>query len=100
MTEFILSPKAKREFVEIGRESKERFGNAVAAKYLEGLLSAFQQLAEFPNSAPATPQFGENLRCKIFGRHRIFYIIENELVAIATILHHAQDTDTNLANDR
>lgn len=44
--------------------------------------------------ATTKPELGCDIRCLVHRHHRIFYIIEADVVVIGRIIHHARNTRT------
>lgn len=91
MTKLILTPAARGDMVEIDEWGYQQFGKEVADNYSSKLFSAFDQLADYPLSGKAVPEYGKAYRCLIHRRHRIFYAVNDDVVRIIRILHHAMD---------
>jgi toxin ParE1/3/4 len=91
MAKLILTPAARGDMVEIDEWGYQQFGKEVADNYSRKLLSAFDQLADHPLSGKATPEYGKTYRCLIHSRHRIFYAVNDDVVRIIRILHHAMN---------
>lgn len=91
MAKLILTPAARVDMVEIDEWGFQQFGKEVADSYSRKLRSAFDQLANHPQSGKAVPEYGKAYRCLMHRRHRIFYAVNNDVVRIIRILHHAMD---------
>jgi toxin ParE1/3/4 len=96
MTKLILTPAARGDMVEIDEWGYQQFGKEVADSYSRKLHSAFDQLAEYPQSGKAAPEYGKTYRCLVHRKHRIFYAVERDVVRIVRVLHHAQDARRHL----
>ena len=90
MTRFALGRAARLDLKEIGRFSRAHFGLEVAKDYLRGFAIEFARLAQYPESAPLRPDFGDNVRCKVYRSHRILYQTTGAGIRVVRILHHAQ----------
>ncbi|MEP7221589.1 MAG: type II toxin-antitoxin system RelE/ParE family toxin [Novosphingobium sp.] len=97
VAEIWLSRAAFTDLTEIDEYSAAQFGDAAADAYKNGLDQAFTRLASFPRSAEVRPAYGDGIRCLNYGRHRILYLIDGEIVQIVRVLHQAQDVLRNLA---
>jgi plasmid stabilization system protein ParE len=56
---------------------------------------AIESLENFPARCPLAPEsrkFGAEIRHLIFGKYRILFIIEDEIVYVIRIRHQAQNT--------
>lgn len=96
VAEVELSSAARADLVEIDSFSEERYGREIADAYTFGFDEAIDQLAEYPNSGQAHPELGNGIRCLIHRKHRIFYTVDNDLVVIIRIIHHARDAKNAL----
>lgn len=96
MAELDLSPAARADLVEIRRYSIEQFGAVVADAYFLGFEEAFAILRRHPLAGSQQPALGKSLRCYTHRKHRIFYIVEAELVLIVRIIHHARNARREL----
>jgi plasmid stabilization system protein ParE len=55
---------------------------------------AIESLENFPFRCPLAPEsktFGAEIRHLIFGKHRILFFIEDEIVYVLRVRHQAQD---------
>ena len=91
MVKLVLTPAARSDIVEIDEWGYQQFGEEVADDYLRKLHSAFDQLADHSLSGKATPEYGKRYRCLVHRKHRIFYVVDNDVVLVVRILHHAMD---------
>lgn len=91
MAELDLSPEARQDLVEIRIYSLEKFGPDTADAYFLGFDQAFDRLSQHPHVGVPKPEMGLGVRCLVHRRHRIFYIIEGDVVVIVRIIHHARD---------
>jgi toxin ParE1/3/4 len=96
VAELDISPQARQDLVEIRIYSLEQFGPVVADVYFLGFDQAFDRLARHPHVGVPKPELGSGVRCLVHRRHRIFYIIEDDVVVIVRIIHHACDTRSAL----
>ncbi len=91
MAKLILTPAARADMVAIDEWGYQQFGDEVADGYSRRLSDAFDQLADYPMSGKATPEYGKAHRCLVHNRHRIYYEMQDDIVLIVRILHHAMD---------
>ena len=94
-----LTPAALGDLAEIDRHGAAEFGEAAADAYAAGLRRAFDQLESYPLSSPARPEFGEGIRCRSYRAHRVLYTVDDDLVIVVRVLHHAQDARGVLNHD-
>lgn len=86
-----LSGAARVDLVEIRKYSIAEFGADVADAYFRGFNKAFSLLRERPFAGAGQPELAEGLRRYVHRRHRIFYRVDDDLVLIVRIIHHAQN---------
>ena len=91
MARVVPTHAARNDLVAIRLYSIEQFGPRVADEYFLGFDLAFDLLANHPLAGPATPEYGKAYRCLMHRQHRIFYAVNDEVVRIIRILHHAMD---------
>ncbi len=89
MAKLTLTPAARADMVEIDEWGYQQFGEKVADNYSRQLHNAFDQLADHPLSGNVVPEYGKAYRCLMRRRYRIFYKVQNDVVLIVRILHHA-----------
>ena len=92
----IPTQAARADLVYLREYSIEQFGPDVADDYILGFEAAFDRLAEFPLSGVARAELGQDIRCLVHRRHRIFYTVQGETVLIIRIVHHAMDAQQAL----
>jgi toxin ParE1/3/4 len=86
-----LSPEARADFVEIRKYSNEQFSANVANAYFVGFDELFDLLRRHPMAGAAKPELGKKIRCIVHRKHRIYYILDNDLVLFVRIVHYAMD---------
>lgn len=91
MARIFPTSAARADLVAIREYSIDQFGWEVADEYLLGFDAAFDLLAEHPFAGPARSELGEGIRCLIHQRHRIFYQVNDDLVVIVRVVHHAMN---------
>lgn len=96
MAEIKLSVAARADLTAIDEWGAGQFGEDVADQYSRGFNDAFALLAQHPQTGAVKAELGEGIRCLIHKRHRIFYRVEDGIVLIIRIAHHAQDTRLTL----
>lgn len=87
---------ARADIRDIAEFSVERFGSERARVYIRELRAACKRLGDFPEMAPVFHGVRPLARCLVHRSHRIFYRVERERILILRILHHAQDTPSDL----
>ena len=88
--QYRFSRRAERDIEEIGdyiaRDNPRR-----AVTFVEELRDRCAQIVQFPYGAPSRPRLGRGVRCAIFGRYLIFYLVRGRLVEIRRVLHSARN---------
>ena len=77
--------------MDIREYSIEQFGAETADTYFLGFDEAFDLLARHPLAGEAKQKIGKGIRCLTHRQHRIFYIVDKDIVLIIRIIHHARD---------
>lgn len=96
MAEVRLRSAAAADLEDLLTFSKERFGAKIAWDYAAGLRNALDLIARHPRVGQLQRGFAPQVRCFTFRKHRIFYDVEEEIVWIVRILHHARDAERHL----
>jgi toxin ParE1/3/4 len=65
-----------------------------AVSFVDELWARFRQIAERPLSFQARPDLGPGLRSALHGNYLIVFLIENEGVVIARVVHGARDIES------
>jgi toxin ParE1/3/4 len=86
-----LSASAEADFDAIDTYSLEQFGEDISDAYMRGFYEMFEMLRRHPEVGPTEPTLGKGIRKLTHRQHRIFYTVDNDLVFIARIVHHAMD---------
>jgi len=89
-----LSAAARADLSEIQRYSIREFGLEVANAYLRGMNGAFALLAEHPFAGALETDLGDAIRCLRHKRHRIYYRVVKDEIAVMRIIHHARDVQS------
>jgi toxin ParE1/3/4 len=96
VAEIEFTNAAVADLSEIDEFSLAQFGEEVGEAYMRGFDKAFALLIDHPHAGAETPEYGKAYRCFIHRKHRIFYVVEGEVVLIVRVIHHAMDTKTAL----
>jgi toxin ParE1/3/4 len=70
-----------------------------ALGFVRELRGQCQQVAEFPLAYRVRPELGEGLRACPFGGYMIYFMVSEEEVFIARILHASRDPFSKNTND-
>lgn len=87
MAGFKLSRAARRDMVEIGRYTLQRWGEVQTVRYVTQLDRRFRHLAREPRSGQPCDEIRAGYWRYREGRHVIFYRLAGKRVEIIRILH-------------
>ncbi len=93
MRRFRVTPRALKDLDDIADYTISRWGARQAETYLAALDERFAWLAENPGAGMMRAEIGEGYRSYRQGSHQIFYLFENDVVAIIGIPHGAMDIE-------
>lgn len=96
MAGFYLTQAAKADLKEIGRYTKQQWGNAQRDKYLAVLDDCFHLLAAHPLRGTDCSYIRDGYRKYGAGSHVVFYRQTDTAVEIVRILHGSMDTERRL----
>jgi toxin ParE1/3/4 len=88
-----VTPDAAEDIGQIGEYGAETFGDARAARYLDGLRRLFGLLAENPHMGRAEERVTPPVRWFRYRSHRVMYRIEGDDVTILRVVHGMRDLD-------
>jgi toxin ParE1/3/4 len=94
VTGYVISPEAQIDLQDIFDFTVVEWGEVQAEKYLYELYSVFERLVTFPMMGRARPKLVEDLRSFPLGAHIIFYLIWEDQIAIARVLHASRDVES------
>lgn len=86
-----LSRKAASDIEDIYTYTIEQHGLAAARKYLNGLHSCFELLAEYPMLGRRADRLAPGVRRHEYQAHVVFYVHQEASVHIARVLHSRMD---------
>lgn len=86
-----LSRKAASDIEDMYTYTIEQHGLTSARKYLNGLHSCFELLAEYPMLGRRADRIAPGLRRHEFQAHVVFYVQREATVRIARVLHARMD---------
>jgi toxin ParE1/3/4 len=87
---FRFSHRAESDIEEIA-DFIARYNPQRAVTYIDELRVRCRKLAEFPESTPARPPLGDDVRVAVFGRYLILYKMHNNFMEIRRVVHGARD---------
>jgi toxin ParE1/3/4 len=82
-----FSRLAEADLLEIGAYTLLSWGPEQAARYLEGLETCCQELADHPDLGQACEEIRPDLRRRLYGRHVVFYRRQVRGILVSRILH-------------
>ena len=97
MAEYVLSNTADADLDNIYTYSFEAYGENKADAYFLDLRDCLQRLADTPLLGRPAKVVRPDLFRHEHARHIVFYLIENDGIFIARILHCAMDVERQLA---
>jgi toxin ParE1/3/4 len=87
LARFRLTLRAEEDLLRIGGYTLERWGEAQAASYLDGLEECCRLLADSAALGRRCDDVRPGLRRIEHGRHSVFYRLEPGGIAVVRILH-------------
>jgi len=88
-----VTPRALKDLDDIADYTLENWGARQAEKYLAELSQRFKWLADNPDAGQVRDEIGEGYRSYRQGSHQIFYLVEDDVVAIVGVPHGSMDID-------
>ncbi|WP_165215040.1 type II toxin-antitoxin system RelE/ParE family toxin [Affinirhizobium pseudoryzae] len=97
MVEVRLRPSAQRDFVDIGDQTRDRWSEAQAERYLKQILEMIAEIGRHPFAGIDVPSIRSDYRRRRAGSHLIFYaILDDGTVEVVRILHERADVPRHL----
>lgn len=92
MTEYRLTPAARRDLSSIWDYTEEAWGQQQAEVYLNEIRGAFERIAASPDRGRACDEVRAGYRRYAIGSHLVFYVVSTDgQVDIIRILHQRMD---------
>lgn len=91
MARLRLTRLARADLHDIGRYTRQRWGDEQCTIYLTRLDAALRTLAETPHIGRERPDIRPGLRSHPHERHVVFYRIDGADLVVLRVLHHARD---------
>ncbi len=95
-----LSRKAASDIEDIYTYTIEQHGLASAKKYLNGLHTCFELLAEYPMLGRRADRIAPGVRRHECQAHVVFYVPHEANIRIARVLHARMDAPRRYFGDR
>ncbi len=97
MSPFLLTAAARKDIIDIGRFTTEKWGKRQRDKYLKQLDDAFSLLARQPDMGRDAENIKPEYKKFSQGSHIIFYRAGTESrIVVVRILHNSMDVDRHL----
>ncbi len=96
MPDYRLTPAAKSDLLKIWNYTLETWGKKQAEKYLRGIESTLEQLADNPELGRQRPEINYGYYSFPVEKHIIFYLQSSRYVDIIGVLHGRMDINKNL----
>jgi len=96
MREILISPRARRDLIEVWLYTFENWGEAQADSYVGALERHIDELAEAPNRGRSREPVREGYWSIHVGRHVVFYTFTDSTVKVRRVLHDQMDVDRHL----
>jgi toxin ParE1/3/4 len=87
MAAYRLSRMAETDLLQIATYTLDRWGKDQTVTYIDGLEACCRQLLNNPELGRACDYIRPGLRRMEYGRHVLFYRIEQEGIIVSRILH-------------
>ena len=91
MAQYRLSPAAIKDLESIWQYTQQHWGVGQAQIYFETLVSAFESIAQTPNTSPACDHIRAGYRRQLIEKHVIYFRITSDGVDVIRILHVRMD---------
>jgi toxin ParE1/3/4 len=91
VAEVRLSPAARRDFLDIGDYSRERWSEAQAERYLKQILGTIAEIGTHPFSGGEVTALRKGYRRRRSGSHLIFYVVLDHGIEVVRIIHERAD---------
>ena len=88
---FRVTPRAHADLEAIAEWTAANWGSDQMATYLRALTARFSWLADAPDRGRDRTDIGEGYRSFPEGRHVIFFICQQDTIAIIGVPHQAMD---------
>jgi toxin ParE1/3/4 len=97
VAEVRLSPAARKDFLDIGDQTRDRWSQNQAERYLRQILEVIAEIGRHPLAGGDVGWVRPGYRRRRAGSHLIFYVIlEEDLVEVIRILHERCDIPRRL----
>jgi mRNA-degrading endonuclease RelE of RelBE toxin-antitoxin system len=98
----VILPSAKADIKKAARRMRQ-YSREKANTWVDGIYEAINSLSAYPARCAVIPfgkVFDEEIRQLLYGKrreaYRILFTIQDEVIYVLCVLHHAQDIESNL----
>jgi len=91
-----ISDEALWDLQEISNYTWAQWGEEQEQKYLDLMYRALEQIADDSSRARCRNDLYQGCRMLLAGKHAIFFMIQEDSVSVARILHQAMDYRSHL----
>lgn len=97
MAEVRLSAAARQDFLDIGDQTRDRWSEAQAERYLNQILETIAEIGRHPLAGAEVSWVRAGYRRRRTGSHLIFYVIRgDDFIDVVRILHERADVPRQL----
>jgi len=96
MNDFRLTPDAKASLLSLALYTQQTWGTEQRRSFLKMSDECFHALAITPMQGKARPEIHHTLRSHPAGKHIVFYIIKQDHIVIANVLHERMEPSRHL----
>ncbi|KIC35905.1 hypothetical protein RA27_22490 [Ruegeria sp. ANG-R] len=96
MAEFLLTPRALSDLDAIAEYTIVHWGRQQAETYISDLISRMEWLAADPNLGTPRDEVAPGYRSFPQGQHVLFYLVDQDHIAIIGIPHKSMDIEAHL----
>lgn len=93
-----LRPAARRDFLDIGGYTRERWSEAQAERYLKQFLATIAEIGTHPFSGGEVAALRKCYRRRRSGSHLIFYVVLDDGIEVVRIIRERADFSRLLDN--
>ena len=96
MSNYRLSPQARKSLIQISEFTKEQFGEAQRLRYLKLLRKRMRAVARQPESGKHRSEIKPGYYSVYVGKHTLYYRIQYDRIEIIDVLHQSMEPSLHL----
>ena len=96
MKTYRLTKQAESSLEAIAAYTQEKWGIAQRDKYLDVLAASLEKLVAMPTKGRKRDELCEGLRSYPVAKHVVYYLMQDDTVLIADILHENMDPTSHM----